>query len=162
MRKALLTILTGIICCMVFTGCKNGEAFSDVRAHRTGTDTDTEDNSEVDTINISFTDNVQPASVWIITDTESNRHTSVWGTAMMKPEELGKEYSAGIPKAEDDKYLFRMIDEDGIYYATEINELQDGWKLVLYDKDGEWDIHLEIYDDNDELVQESSVFNAAL
>lgn len=115
-----------------------------------------------DTINITFVDKVQTASVWIIADTDNNRHTSVWGTAMMKPDELGKEYKAGIPKAKDDKYLFRMIDDDGIYYDTEIEELHDGWKLILYVRDGKIDPELQIYDENDELIRENPVFSAAL
>ena len=115
-----------------------------------------------DMITVSFEDDVEPASVWVITDTESNRKTSIWGTAMIKTEELGKEYRAGIPQAGDDKYLFRMIDEDGIYYDANIPELKDGWKLNLYSKDGNWESYLNIYDENDNLIQECSVFSAAL
>ena len=118
--------------------------------------------SVVRTINIAFTDEVEPASVWIIRDTPENRKTSIWGTAMLKPEELGKEYTFNIPLSEDDKYLFRMIDEDGIYYEADIQELHEGWKLRLYYGKSNTDVRLDINDDKGELMNEGSVFNAAL
>lgn len=118
--------------------------------------------SVVRTINVAFTDEVEPASVWIIRDTQENRKTSIWGTAMLKPEELGKEYDFSIPLSEDDKYLFRMIDDDGMYYETDIPELHDGWKLKLYYGESNTDVRLDIHDDKGELMDEESVFNAAL
>ena len=77
---------------------------------------------------ITFQNDVQPARVWILRDTESNRKTSVWGTAMIEAEQLKKRYHPGIPKSDDDKYLFRMIDTDGIYYEADIPTLQDDWE----------------------------------
>ena len=115
-----------------------------------------------DTIDVSFYDNVEPASVWILADTDNNRHTSIWGTAMIKTDELGKEYNAGIPKADDDKYLFRMIDDDEMYYETQIPELKSGWKLNLHKQENALDPQLDVYDENGDLIQECSVFWAAL
>ncbi|MCR5357095.1 MAG: CAP domain-containing protein [Lachnospiraceae bacterium] len=115
-----------------------------------------------DTIDVSFNDNVEPASVWILADTENNRHTSIWGTAMIRSEELGKEYNAGIPKADDDKYLFRMIDDDEMYYDAQISELKSGWKINLYTPENAMDPKLDVYDENGDIVEECSVFWAAL
>jgi hypothetical protein len=89
----------------------------------------------------------------------------VWGTAMMNVNGLFNEFSALIPKASDNKYLFRMIDDDGLYYDTDIPELSEGWKIRLYRSDenvGDSDIHLDIIDDNGNVVHECSVFCAAL
>lgn len=116
----------------------------------------------VQTINISFIDEIEPSSVWIIRDTQDNRKTSIWGTAMIKPSELGKEYSSNIPQSVDHKYLFRMIDENGIYYEADIPELLDGWKIKAYTSDVETGIRLEIMDNAGTLMYECDVFNAAL
>jgi hypothetical protein len=111
-------------------------------------------------IGISFIDLVEPGSVWILTDTEKNRKTSVWGTAMLKPEEIGEEYIADIPEAEDGRYLFRMIDDDGIYYETDIPELKNGWKVII--SRAGLEAQLSIYDDEGKLVHSCEVFSAAL
>ena len=115
-----------------------------------------------DLTDIILENDIQPAQVWILSDTEDNRHTSVWGTAMINAEELEKEYHFGIPTSADYKYLFRMIDKDGIYYETDIPELQNNWKLKIYAVSSETDIHLEIFNENGELVHDCAVFNAAL
>lgn len=119
-------------------------------------------NDTVQTIKVTFIDDVEPSSVWIIRDIPENRKTSIWGTAMVKPEETGKEYEAVIPMSEDEKYLFRMIDKNGLYYETDIQKLQDGWKLRLYSKDGRIDIKLDVFDKNGNLINECAVFCAAL
>ena len=115
-----------------------------------------------DLTDITFENDVQPGQVWILKDTEINRHTSVWGTAMIDADEPGKEYHPGIPKSDDDKYLFRMIDTDGIYYEADIPELQNNWKIKVFSKDNDTSIHLQIYNENDGLVNDCEVFNAAL
>ena len=114
------------------------------------------------TINISFMDNAEPGSVWILRDTEENRKISLWGTAMIKPDTVGTEVSADIPYAEDAKYLFRMIDDDGIYYSGDIPELRDGWKLDIHQIGEYWNFQLDVYDENGELRYECELFNAAL
>ena len=107
------------------------------------------------TTEVSFTD------VWIIRDTPGNRSTTVWGTAMIDAEENGKEYSADIPLSEDDRYLFRMIDREGIYYSANIPCLKSGWKLYL-----RWETNrevlLDVFDEKGELFVECEVFSAAL
>jgi hypothetical protein len=114
-------------------------------------------------ITVSIVDDVAPSSVWIIRDTPENRKTSVWGTAMVKPEELGKEYSFDIPLADDHKYRFHMIDEDGLYYSADIPELLECWKVRIYTSNKEFhDVILEIYDDSGALISEIDVFSAAL
>ncbi|WP_026523877.1 hypothetical protein [Butyrivibrio sp. MB2005] len=114
-------------------------------------------------INVTIVDDVAPSSVWIIRDTPENRKTSVWGTAMVKPEELGKDYSFDIPLSDDDKYLFHMIDEDGLYYSADIPKLLDGWKVRIYTSDKEYHhVVLEICDDSGALISEIDVFSAAL
>ena len=126
------------------------------------TDTDA---VNVETINITLTDEVQSGSVWIIQDTKDNRHKSVWGKAMITPEETGREYTADIQKSADDRYLFRMIDNDKIYYSTDIPALKDGWQLRLfrsYDVKTDYDICLEITDEKGNVIEACPVFNAAL
>lgn len=116
----------------------------------------------VQTITISFIDDIEPSSVWIIRDTPDNRKTSIWGTAMIMPMELGTEYSSSIPLSEDNKYLFRMIDENGIYYEADIPELLDGWKIKAYRDGSDMGIFLEIIDNAGNIKYKCDVFNAAL
>ena len=115
----------------------------------------------VRTVDVLFTDDVEPASVWIIRDMPENRLTTVWGTAMIDAEENGKEYSAVIPLSEDDRYLFRMIDREGIYYSADIPCLKSGWKLYL-----RWETNrevlLDVFDEKGEFFVECEVFSAAL
>lgn len=118
-----------------------------------------------DTIKVTFEDEVQTGSVWIIHDTENNRNTSVWGTEMIKADGLFSDFSALIPKSTDNKYLFRMIDDDGVYYDADIPELSDGGKLRLYRSDeiiGDSDVHLDIIDENGDVIRECPMFYAAL
>ena len=120
-----------------------------------------QESSEVaSTISVSFIDLVEPASVWILTDTEKNRHTSIWGTAMIKPEEIETEYTAEIPQSGDNKYLFRMIDNDEIYYEADIPELKSGWKVII--SRAGLEAQLSVYDDDGNLVHSCEVFSATL
>ncbi len=119
-------------------------------------------NNVVRTISISFVNEIQPSSVWIIRDTPENRKTSIWGTAMIKPEELGKEYTADIPLSVDDKYLFRMIDVDGLYYDAAIPELLSGWTVKVFSDENSRNVLLNVFDDKGELRCECDVFSAAL
>ncbi len=116
----------------------------------------------VKTIGIVFNNETVPSSVWIIRDTKENRGTSVWGTAMVQAEELGKEYTVLIPLSQDYKYLFRMIDENQIYYEADIPKLKEGWKVSISNGSDNFDARLQIYDEKGKLVSESTVFSAAL
>ncbi|ETP72807.1 hypothetical protein UYO_1224 [Lachnospiraceae bacterium JC7] len=116
-----------------------------------------------DTITIGFVNKVMPGDVWIIENTEVNRKKSVWGTASVKSNELEKEYSASIRKNPEDSYLFRMIDSQHIYYALDDMILRDGYSIMIFESDSEFeDIKIAVYDEKGEQTEERKVFNAAL
>ncbi len=145
--RVVLLIL--ILSSVVLFACASGS--------RTSKDTPEE------TITISFVNSVQRADVWIISDTEKNRKTSVWGTASVKNAEPEKEYSVSIPRNDGDTYLLRMIDKDHIYYESKSVTLLDGYSIIIYSKEeNDQDIRLVVYDSDGKELTDGPVFNAAL
>ena len=116
-----------------------------------------------DTITVSFVNEVEPADVWILENTEANLKTSLWGTASLPKAKLENEYAVTVRKDSGNSYLLRIIDTDEIYYAADDITLKDGYSLIIYRSDGEFqEIILSVYDEAGEKVADYSVFNAAL
>ena len=75
---------------------------------------------------------------------------------------MGRKYTADIPLSVDDKYLFRMIDVDGLYYDAAIPELLSGWTVKVFSDENGRNVLLNVFDENGELSYECDVFSAAL
>ncbi len=117
----------------------------------------------VDTITVGFVNEVEPADVWILENTEANLKTSLWGKASLPKAKLENEYAVTVRKDSGNSYLLRIIDTDEIYYAADDITLKDGYSLLIYRSDGEFqEIILSVYDEAGEKVADYSVFNAAL
>ena len=117
----------------------------------------------VDTITVGFVNEVEPADVWILENTEANLKTSLWGKASLPKAKLENEYAVTVRKDSGNSYLLRIIDTDEIYYAADDITLKDGYSLIIYRSDGEFqEIILSVYDEAGEKVADYSVFNAAL
>ena len=115
------------------------------------------------TITVSFVNEVVPGGVWILENTQENRKASVWGTASIEKAKLEEEYSVTTREDESGSYLLRMIDTDQIYYSADDIPLKDGYSMVLYKSDDEFeDIMLAVYDETGEEILNCRVFNAAL
>ena len=117
----------------------------------------------VDTITVGFVNEVEPADVWILENTEANLKTSLWGKASLPKAKLENEYAVTVRKDSGNSYLLRIIDTDEIYYAADDITLKDGYSLIIYRSDGEFqEIILSVYDEAGEKIADYSVFNAAL
>ena len=115
-----------------------------------------------DTVKAGFVNEITTANVWIIADTETNRKTTLWGTATLSEAEPGKEYSVDIKKSADDHYLIRMIDIDGLYYDSESFEIKDGYSLLVCEDEDYGEPHIIIYDGNGNISEDLTMFKAAL
>ncbi len=112
---------------------------------------------------IHFTNKVCKGDVWIIDDTKENRGTSIWGTATIKETSPERDYSVKLYDNKDNTYLFRMIDEDDIYYEANALTLDDQYSVTIYRKDDEYrEVFLIISDEEGNELQTLEVFNAAL
>lgn len=85
-----------------------------------------------DMIEISISNQVAEADIWVIPDTEENRKSSVWGSATLsKADTQGTQsISVQIP-AGTGRYLIRMIDIDEMYYAADDIVLADHQSIVI-------------------------------
>ncbi len=111
-------------------------------------------------ITVSFVqDTGEKADVWIIPDTEKNRKTSVWGTATIARTEPGKEAAVTLNEG---TYLFRMIDEDEMYYEANGIVLKDGAHIILHPGEGIKDPVLEVISADGRTSEKYEVFWAAL
>ena len=104
---------------------------------------------------------VESADIWLIADTAENRSTTVWGPATVPDSEVGKSYIADVAKTKNDKYLFRMIDDNNQYYESDSIPILENYRvLVSTEEDGA--IKLTIQDSKGNSMSESRLFNAAL
>ncbi len=115
-----------------------------------------------DSIKVSMMGTGRGADVWILQDTDANRTMSTWGPAMIKLDKTDDMSASYIPVAADKHYLFRMIDEDEIYYECKIDRLLAGWTVSIESSEDGYEDILKVYDDNGELVSENILFRVAL
>ncbi len=113
-------------------------------------------------ITIKYENAVAAGDVWILDNTQENLKTSLWGTATLQKAKKDTEYSLTIPANANNSYLFRMIDEDEIYYESGEITLKEGYSISIF-YEGEYrDVRMVIYDENGAIVEDSILFNAAL
>lgn len=144
MKKVILLII-GVIIIFGITGCK-------------------EKSNKADTTNkieISVKNKINKADVWIISDTEKNRKTSVWGKATFKDMEVQNKYKSAKVSADTEKYLIRVIDKDGMYYSADGITLKKHQYIVLKCKD-KFSAIVEVYSDETTKTAEYKMFVARL
>ena len=85
---------------------------------------------------VTFINGARDADIWILPDTQENRKTTLWGTATASKVKTDESRLAPLCEEGDNgRYLLRMIDTDGFYYAADSITLQDGWTLRIYETD---------------------------
>ena len=95
---------------------------------------------------VTFINEIEDADVWILSDTKENRGTSLWGSATAGGVKVGERREAPLCEPGDDgRYIFRMIDTDGLYYSADGILLKDGWTIEINGEDF-YSIKLEVKD----------------
>ena len=81
---------------------------------------------------VTVINRVTDSDVWILSDTETNRKTTLWGTATVAALKTDASGTASLPAPGDEGlYLLRMIDVDETYYSAGAIELKDGWTMEV-------------------------------
>ncbi len=117
---------------------------------------------ETKTIELNFTNDTEEAiDVWILPDIEANHKTSVWGKAMIDDLKVNGQASLKAVCQDEDRYLLRAIDADGLYYEANGITLKDAYRLKLILNRQDFSASLEVEDENGK-TSTYEVFCAAL
>ena len=112
---------------------------------------------------ITFINGVKEADVWILPATEENLKTTLWGTATiakLKTDEAHRLSLQALGGPGD--YIIRMIDTEGMYYASDRIPLEEGYSLQIKKDDQPMSVVLEVMNADGVLVETYSVFAARL
>lgn len=111
---------------------------------------------------ISLENQVKPADIWIMEDTNYNRKLSTWGGATIKECPVGSPLTLTLENVSDDcQYIVRMIDKSGLFYEAGNVEITDGQSIVIKSEDGNRTL-VSVYDRDGSLQNEYEMFVAAL
>ena len=113
---------------------------------------------------VTILNQIKPANIWIIPDTEANRKTTVWGTATVSNLEVGTSEVAYIPISDetDGLYQIRMIDEDEMFYSAEGVKLEPNQLIVIREDLENVTVIMEIYDAQGTKLSEDEMLFARL
>lgn len=92
---------------------------------------ETETSTTGEMMKIRFVNEVEDTDLWILSQTEKNLKTSLWGTAtvtMLKKEDA---IEVAIEETSDHLYILRLIDQRGALYSANDFELHDGDTIVF-------------------------------
>ncbi len=118
------------------------------------------ENTQKETININFQNEVQIANVWIIPNIAENRNTFLWGYATVEKSALDRNYRIPIIKSSNDEYLLYMIDIDEMYYESGPIILYADYKITVTKK--KFKVKVSILNASGKKIFEKEIFNAAL
>ena len=150
MRKLLL-IAAGVLT-LFMCSCKTKEQ----ETMKSSSEKETKTPAEV-----SITNSVKDADVWILPQTEENLKTTVWGTPTLSKLGGGESRSIGLDDPGDDgQYIFRMIDTDSFYYSANGIVLETGWSAEI--KGNDLKAELVVSDENGTEQNTYDVFCARL
>lgn len=115
-------------------------------------------------IAVTIQNQVKAADIWIIPDTEANRKTTVWGTAVLSKLDVGTSQTAYVWGSPEDNgmYLIRMIDEDQMFYSADGIKLEHNQSIVIHEDKENRTIILEVYDADGIKIAEYEMFAARL
>ncbi len=112
---------------------------------------------------ITFINSVKDADVWILPATEENIKTTLWGTATIAKLKAGEAHQLSLQAlGGPGDYIIRMIDTEGMYYATDRIPLEAGYSLQIKKDELPMSVVLEVTDADAGLVETCSVFAARL
>lgn len=81
---------------------------------------------------VTVINGIKEADIWILPKTEENLKTTLWGKAVASKVKENESRQVPLSKPGDDGlYIFRMIDNDHMYYSAEDLILEDGWTLEI-------------------------------
>ncbi len=144
-RKITISFICAIMC-IFMSGCQKEETME----------------TETKTIELNFTNDTEEAiDVWILPDIEANHKTSVWGKAMIDDLKVNGQASLKAVCQDEDRYLLRAIDADGLYYEANGITLKDAYRLKLILNRQDFSASLEVEDENGK-TSTYEVFCAAL
>lgn len=109
---------------------------------------------------IVFENQVTAGDIWILPQTQENLKTTVWGKATISMLETNQSQEAMIEDGEG-LYIFRMIDSEKFFYSADNIELEEGWTMVIKEKDIAL-YQLEVFNEKGTLVETYEVFGAKL
>ena len=146
MKRKIFILSVCVIACLFMSGCQKEEEME----------------TETKTIELNFANDTEEAiDVWILPDIEANHKTSIWGKAMIDDLPVNKEAVIKAVYQEEDSYLLRVIDADGLYYEANGITLKDGCSLKLILNRADFSASLEVKDEKGN-ISTYEVFCAAL
>ncbi len=153
MKKAML-IAIGVIICLSVCSCKAEQGVSDVDKLGRG---------EENVISVTVANGVEEADIWILPQTEANLKTTLWGTPTLSKMKVGAEESCGVGNEGTEKYIVRIIDTNGAYYAANDLVLCDGYTVRFETDADKFDARIAVLDENGERVSATeNVFEGVL
>ncbi|MCQ2513027.1 MAG: hypothetical protein MJ092_06580 [Lachnospiraceae bacterium] len=115
------------------------------------------------TVVITLENQAKTADIWIMEDTPEKRKQSVWGDPTIKACEVNEPREIELEVVSDDNlYIVRMIDEDGLFYEACNVEIEDGQSVVIKLQENHFDASVYVYDGDGSFVKEYEMFVAAL
>ncbi|MBQ7625383.1 MAG: hypothetical protein IJS65_08940 [Clostridia bacterium] len=151
--KKILLIALSLSLCMLFGCGKKGKPEK------------TEPEKEPEIVRtVTFINRVENTDVWILPQTKENLDTTLWGKATAGKVAKDEERAVGLTAPGDgDKYIFRMIDEDEMYYEANGLILPDGCRVeIKHGEDGPMSYIITVTDENGENAVTYDVFAAHL
>ena len=116
-----------------------------------------------DEVFITFRNEVETADIWLLPQTEENRHSSLWGTATLSELATGAESQVSLTAlGGPGTYILLAIDVEEMYYEASDVELAAGYTLRLSESDDPWTVTLDVTDASGAQVASYSVFAARL
>lgn len=118
---------------------------------------------ELEHIEISFTNQLNETDIWIIPDTESNRKTTIWGTATLSKMKINDKKSASIVESENsNSYLIRLIDVDKMFYSADAVIINNNASIIIKKGNEPMSAIVEVYDSNGKINASYEMFMAKL
>ena len=111
---------------------------------------------------VNFINEVMDADIWILSETEENLKTTLWGKATVSGIKKGESRKAPLcDTGENELYIIRMIDTNNIFYSANSVALEPGWTVRITGNDLN-SVKAEITDENGVLKNTYKVFAASL
>ncbi len=112
---------------------------------------------------VTFVNKVEKADIWILPQTEDILETSLWGTATVSQLGVGENVEVILNDGDAaEYYILRIIDDNHAFYSADDLKLPNGCTIVFRYEGSELDAVLEIYDENDELIDSREAFTGML
>ena len=151
MKKYLFIVLTVLL--LVLAACNTNQGDTDMPGS---------DDVIAEEITVTFVNDVEDADIWILPQTEENLKTTLWGTPTLDDSAKGATGTCCIDGGAE-KYIVRIIDTDGAYFAANDLVLHEGWTVRLTTDTDRFDATLAVLDDMGSVINEKDgVFEGML